>query len=1532
MPGKLTAHTFPSLPIESPGGRNGGFACEFCGVFGSRPECEGELLGPFVANKIRAVGSYFVHRNCATWAPEVYEQESGVFGIEEAIARSRRKNCSLCGGKGPSLSCMYLMTQCCKPMHFRCALIAGAALMAFDNAFHTLCPKHIAGTFLPNAAPHIREVLHVQTPVFPEELSPESLCYICRKDNYKTALGAIMHCSSCSRRMHSKCVTPVICPDGVFAVDAADGKFRCNNCLTCVDCKESIPGPPRPNAPRDAPNVLRCVVCKCSAMHKSCFEKRIVASSRVDADGALMRVSSPVRFNRNVRTKKPSAAAHVFRCQSCRSCRHCGQLRVEFASWNEELEACQECAELYVVGFPKGHVCPICDKIDREDEDIDMIHCDSCQRWVHAVDCCGLEYEEFVRLERDEAASYFCPRCEPPDRPLLKKTKKKRRLAGSRSKDAPDVDDADGLGLTGKSASEIAAAAVSSADVKAAAAAAAEAASRVDVEELDDEADQDAVMWLMGKVKADGKVNPVPEFAVQRDLCRACGSGGNELSLRFCSDCGESVHGFCLPGNLPQRWRLELTRSLSEPSRRRLSCGSPEGIVALWQCPRCVVCSFCSKGPSDNVDGTSFYSSQPLYRCTHCDAHSHFQCMSRAACSIAEDHIDHETRTMLCADCLMCELCRTVCLNPVQEQDMMFCETCAGLVRNSKPCSICAVKYPNMPPVSSSSSAFGYGSVVLPPTPRNAVDNSTFKLSGNLVPQAHVCNECNAAVHTICCVGSSTDIGVHDKSQNPTYVCAPCRQVSSGASHMQSSKSSGKCVGEGMKSTYDRTNVCADDNQEGLLQGVNYDDAICADSDRGCALESESERNGECQGGSDDDELWALGDVQDNRVCEFCGGPESSHCQKGRLIPWVAEKSLWWAHAMCALWSPSVKRQIGMTETGVRVCFLVGSRKVASRAIRTGICVGCERDGATIACLTADCDSRFHYSCAQEAGCVMQARTVADDDDSPDAIVWGSSGQYDAIDLAAVSGLSMLCVQCYDGSDISTIADDCSAGSSVTLSSGRRLDLNLSVRFYAGTSQLMNRKCSANVDGARYSLRVGGLTVVRPGVVVPNSALFLHDGILIPNEFRAARRHWSITHPGRRCTYMLATTGSARSGPTFSIRASDDRDLHVCAPSPSAAWNVIAHAIQSMRSTAMGDSFSELAFVRLSGIKLFGLANCPPSVSLIESLPNSHLFQGRYDFEYYNPPASLVRSLPFALPNLSLHQTSVVLSGSARTEGYVPQRHPSACQTGAGPSYANVRSGEWFQLHVAMGVGQIIQRKVDNDPGQLQNGGDTCVGSAVASVDCGSFAGGLTSGDCVDGGDAIAAGTVATDSSRVGIGRVSKCRMSGGSAGVNGVNDGTRAMLPYAMQHRSMLRTWQRRTVVLRSRIEGWGVFATEDIMAQEMVIEYAGEVIRPVLSDKREKYYDSKGIGCYMFEIAPGVIVDATVTGNRARYINHSCDPNCFSRTVTVENGRRVIVIFSKRQIKRGEELCYDYQFPFDDNDRVECACGAARCKGWMN
>ncbi|XP_060073553.1 uncharacterized protein LOC132553337 [Ylistrum balloti] len=154
--------------------------------------------------------------------------------------------------------------------------------------------------------------------------------------------------------------------------------------------------------------------------------------------------------------------------------------------------------------------------------------------------------------------------------------------------------------------------------------------------------------------------------------------------------------------------------------------------------------------------------------------------------------------------------------------------------------------------------------------------------------------------------------------------------------------------------------------------------------------------------------------------------------------------------------------------------------------------------------------------------------------------------------------------------------------------------------------------------------------------------------------------------------------------------------------------------------------------------------------------------------------------------------------------------------------------------------------------------------------------------------------------------------------------------LPMAMRFRKLKEHAREAVGVYRSSIHGRGLFCKRNIDGGEMIIEYAGEVIRSSLTDKREKYYESKGIGCYMFRIDDVDVVDATMRGSAARFINHSCEPNCYSKVIQVD-GKKHIVIFASRAIKRSEELTYDYKFPIEEV-KIPCTCGQKRCRKYLN
>jgi SET domain-containing protein len=117
-----------------------------------------------------------------------------------------------------------------------------------------------------------------------------------------------------------------------------------------------------------------------------------------------------------------------------------------------------------------------------------------------------------------------------------------------------------------------------------------------------------------------------------------------------------------------------------------------------------------------------------------------------------------------------------------------------------------------------------------------------------------------------------------------------------------------------------------------------------------------------------------------------------------------------------------------------------------------------------------------------------------------------------------------------------------------------------------------------------------------------------------------------------------------------------------------------------------------------------------------------------------------------------------------------------------------------------------------------------------------------------------------------------------------------------------------------RSKIQGWGVFATADIPKNKRIIHYAGEKITNRESLKREVRY-LKGGHIWCFKLNRLYVRDAAIGGNIARFINHSCTPNCYTRIIG-----DTIWIIAARTIRRGEELTYDYAT--DGVAAIQCRC----------
>ena len=133
------------------------------------------------------------------------------------------------------------------------------------------------------------------------------------------------------------------------------------------------------------------------------------------------------------------------------------------------------------------------------------------------------------------------------------------------------------------------------------------------------------------------------------------------------------------------------------------------------------------------------------------------------------------------------------------------------------------------------------------------------------------------------------------------------------------------------------------------------------------------------------------------------------------------------------------------------------------------------------------------------------------------------------------------------------------------------------------------------------------------------------------------------------------------------------------------------------------------------------------------------------------------------------------------------------------------------------------------------------------------------------------------------------------------------------------------------SEIHGRGVYATQDIPQETEIIEYVGEPINKEVSEDRawEQYARHEEHGdaaVYIFTLDDKWDIDGNVPWNTARLINHSCEPNCEAWIV----GRK-IYIYSLRDIKKGEELSFDYGFDIDSYEDHPCRCGSDKCIGYI-
>jgi SET domain-containing protein len=141
-------------------------------------------------------------------------------------------------------------------------------------------------------------------------------------------------------------------------------------------------------------------------------------------------------------------------------------------------------------------------------------------------------------------------------------------------------------------------------------------------------------------------------------------------------------------------------------------------------------------------------------------------------------------------------------------------------------------------------------------------------------------------------------------------------------------------------------------------------------------------------------------------------------------------------------------------------------------------------------------------------------------------------------------------------------------------------------------------------------------------------------------------------------------------------------------------------------------------------------------------------------------------------------------------------------------------------------------------------------------------------------------------------------------------------------------RNWELRA----SRVHGRGVFAARDLKKGTRIIEYVGRRLSHEAADRlglqREARAKRSGRAMtYLFELNSRWCLDGLIPGNPARFINHSCSPNC---EAVISSHHRIWVL-ALRAIRAGEELTYDYGFDLENYEDHPCRCGSDPCVGYI-
>lgn len=429
--------------------------------------------------------------------------------------------------------------------------------------------------------------------------------------------------------------------------------------------------------------------------------------------------------------------------------------------------------------------------------------------------------------------------------------------------------------------------------------------------------------------------------------------------------------------------------------------------------------------------------------------------------------------------------------------------------------------------------------------------------------------------------------------------------------------------------------------------------------------------------------------------------------------------------------------------------------------------------------------------------------------------------------------------------------------------------------------------------------RVGALVVHSLGCIEQNTDGFHSEKYITPAGYVATRIFWSSCTPKTRTVYVLKVGSNVQGKPVFSITPGDDSKGIICAQSANECYDILMKRVKEANRDhfSQDDMFSKLPMLRKSQKPVYGLNG--PQVSFLKthlSQNQAHCWHVVTHFvlcdgvQFFGFGLNHVRRALECIPGVEAVVAPLLESSQSYQFCFVQ------------PSVESIMALQRKRAAVA------AEKALENSSGSARTEGMKAVTQS-------------------GGSGRITRALVRSAEEEAPL------DASGRRAGQEeSKSDRDSNQLKY---REMKLVPMEQRLVARRSHIHGWGLFTKIDLPKHSMIVEYMGETVRQCVADKREKTYETSGIGsCYMFRLDLQRIVDATTIGCMARFMNHCCQNNAYAKVITVDTDQgpeKKIVVFANRDISVGEEITYDYKFPVEDGS-LKCTCGAPNCIGRMN